>query len=105
MAAICSTILGNRPEFCIAIVSAVPVDTSPRILLVASTKTWLPDAPPTDSSASTSGTPAANMVARVRVQRAMVAFSITAPKIGNLSITRSMNICTLRERFHACSKA
>ena len=35
----------------------------------------LPEAPPTESSASTSGTPAANMVERVRSQRAMVAFS------------------------------
>ncbi len=105
IAAICSTMLGNRPEFCIATVSAVPVDTSPRIRAVPSTNTWLPDAPPTESSASTRGTPAANMVARVRVQRAMVAFSMTGPKIGSLSTSRSITICIFFDRFHACRKA
>jgi hypothetical protein len=38
----------------------------------------LPEAPPTESSASTSGTPAANMVDSVRVQRAMRIFDQVA---------------------------
>ena len=88
-----------------ATVSEVPVDTSLRILVVASTNTWLPEAPPTESSASTRGTPAANMVDSVRVQRAMVAFSITGPKIGRRSINLSMVICSLRERLHAWKNA
>src|SRR5688572_30899548 len=62
MAAICRTIDGNTPVDCMEVVSAVPVETSFWICSVASTKTALPDAPPTESSASTSGTPAANMV-------------------------------------------
>ena len=43
---------------CMAVVSAVPVETSRWIFSVASAKTALPDAPPTESSASTKGTPA-----------------------------------------------
>ncbi|MNC97896.1 hypothetical protein D3C83_157020 [compost metagenome] len=64
----------------------------------------MPAAPPTESSASTSGTPAANMVESVRVQRAMVAFLIRSPNMGILSISRSMKICTASERFHASRK-
>ena len=99
MATICSTILGNRLLFCIATVRLVPVLTSLWIFFVASKYKALPAAPPTESSASTSGTPAANMVDRVRVQRAMVAFSITAPKIGSLRDSRSMKYCIFFERF------
>ena len=62
----------------------------------------LPDAPPTESSASTSGTPAANMVDSVRSHRAMVALRITGPKIGSLSISLSMKNCTAGDRFQAC---
>ena len=64
----------------------------------------LPDAPPTESSASTRGTPAANMVASVRVHRAMHDFSTSAPKIGILIITRSITCCTRSLRRHACIK-
>ena len=42
----------------------------------------MPEAPPTESSASTSGTPAANMVESVRVQRAMTALRIRSPNTG-----------------------
>jgi hypothetical protein len=42
----------------------------------------LPEAPPTESSASTSGTPAANMVDSVRVQRAITDLLIRSPKTG-----------------------
>ncbi len=59
----------------------------------------LPAAPPTESSDSTSGTPAANMVASVLVQRAMVALRITSPKMGALSKAVSMNRCTFGERL------
>ena len=62
MAHICSTITGNTPVACIEVVSAEPVETSFWIFSVASAKTALPEAPPTESSASTSGTPAANIV-------------------------------------------
>jgi hypothetical protein len=64
----------------------------------------LPAAPPTESSASTSGTPAANIVESVRVQRAMDDFFTSSPNSGSLSMSRSMNICTASERFHAARK-
>ena len=51
----------------------------------------LPDAPPTESRASTRGTPAANIVDRVRVQRAMVALRITSPKRWLSSLTNCVN--------------
>src|SRR3990172_7156707 len=98
---ICSTMFGNTPEFVIAAVRLLPVLTSLWICLVAIQYTWLPEAPPTESSASTSGTPAANMVASVRVQRAMVDLRITSPNTGSFRLSRSMNICTASERFHA----
>src|SRR5258707_10380639 len=41
------------------------------------------------------------MVESVRVQRAMVDFLIKSPKTGSLSIVRSMNIWTGKERFHS----
>src|SRR5712671_5346808 len=39
-----------------------------------------------------------------RVQRAMVDFLIRSPKTGSLSIVRSMNIWTGKERFHSARK-
>ncbi len=60
----------------------------------------LPDVPPTESSASTSGTPAANIVDSVRVQRATTDFSTRSPKIGILSMSRSMKNCIFSDRFH-----
>ena len=59
----------------------------------------LPVAPATDSRASTSGTPAANMVDSVRAKRAMAALFRIGPMIGNFSIMRSRNWRILRERF------
>src|SRR3982074_1399629 len=44
------------------------------------------------------------MVESARVQRAMVDFLIKSPKTGNLSIVRSMNIWTGKERFHSARK-
>src|SRR5260370_42086739 len=44
------------------------------------------------------------MVESVRVQRAIVDFLIKSPKTGNLSIIRSMNIWTGKERFHRARK-
>jgi hypothetical protein len=64
----------------------------------------LPEAPPTESSASTSGTPAANMVDSVRVQRAMTDLLIRSPKTGTRSSSRSMNICIFSERFQDSKK-
>src|SRR5258705_13161375 len=40
----------------------------------------------------------------VRVQRAIVDFLIKSPKTGRLSIVRSMNIWTGKERFHSARK-
>ena len=65
-AIICTTMLGNRPVFSIARCRRWPVATSSRIFSTAFSYTMLPQAPATDSSASTSGTPAANMVDSVR---------------------------------------
>src|SRR6185437_7402524 len=59
----------------------------------------LPDAPPTASSDSTSGTPAANIVCSVRVQRAIVAFSRMPPTIGSLSDSRCTMKRTLSDRL------
>src|SRR5258708_27371947 len=44
------------------------------------------------------------MVESVRVQRAIVDFLIKSPKTGNLSIIRSMNIWTGKDRFHRARK-
>ena len=85
-------------------VSAEPVETSCWIFSVASAKTALPEAPPTESSASTSGTPAANIVDSVRVQRAIDDLLTRSPKTGTRSSRRSMNFCIFIERFHACRK-
>ena len=71
---------------------------------MASAKTALPEAPPTESSASTSGTPAANIVERVRVQRAIDDLLTRSPNTGTLSSSRSMYFCILMERFHVCRK-
>ncbi|MCY1547841.1 hypothetical protein D9M68_839210 [compost metagenome] len=104
MAVIWITIEGNRLTLVMAVVRLVPVETSCWILAVASPYTELPDAPPTESRASTSGTPAANMVASVRVQRATQDFSISVPKTGMRSSRRSMTFWTRSLRFHACRK-
>jgi len=90
MATIWVAIFGNIPAPCIAAVRLVPVLTSVWIFFVASTYTALPDAPPTESSDSTRGTPAANIVAKVLVQRAMVALRMTSPKIGACNSVLSM---------------
>ena len=91
--------LGNTPTFCMAPVRVPPWLTSRWIILVASKYTTLPAAPATELSASTSGTPAANMVANVRVHRAIEALRITPPKIGSLSIILSMTSCIFLLRF------
>ena len=91
--------LEKQSLFCIDTVRLVPVLTSGWIFLVAVMYTQLPDAPATESSASTSGTPAANMVDRVRVQRAMVALRMMSPKTGSRSVSRSIAACILSERF------
>ena len=82
MAHICNTMEGKMLALVMALVRLVPVDTSCWMRSVALEKTELPDAPPTESSASTKGTPAANMVDSVRVHRAITDFSTNAPKIG-----------------------
>src|SRR4029079_12536458 len=104
MAHICSTITGKTPVACIEVVSAEPVETSFWIFSVASAKTALPEAPPTESSASTSGTPAANIVESVRVQRAIDDLLTRSPKTGMRSSNRSMNFCIFTERRHDCMK-
>ncbi|MNN99003.1 hypothetical protein D3C81_2185410 [compost metagenome] len=58
--------LGNTPVVRMEKFSWVPADTSCLILPTALRKTTLPVAPATESSASTSGTPAAKVVAKVR---------------------------------------
>src|SRR6185295_2434393 len=104
IAHICSTMDGNTFALVMATVRLVPVETSCWIFCVAISYTELPEAPPTESSASTSGTPAANMVDRVRVQRAIAAFLSSGPKIGALRLSLSMKICTASERFQASRK-
>ncbi len=64
----------------------------------------MPDAPPTESSASTSGTPAANIVASVRVQRAIDDLRTRSPKIGACSSRRSITACIFGLRFHDWKK-
>ncbi|MNC89350.1 hypothetical protein D3C83_52710 [compost metagenome] len=65
----------------------------------------MPEAPATDSRASTSGTPAANIVESVRVQRAIDDFLTKSPNTGMRSISRSMKICIFSERFQVQKKA
>ncbi|MNR39762.1 hypothetical protein D3C85_1579940 [compost metagenome] len=50
--------------------NCMPVETSCFTFITAFLNTTLPLAPATESRASTSGTPAANVVARVRAKRA-----------------------------------
>jgi hypothetical protein len=64
----------------------------------------LPAAPPTESSASTSGTPAADIVERVRNHRAMVALRMTGPNSGIFNKMRSITTCIAGERRQACMK-
>ena len=87
---ICNTIDGKSLVFVIALVRLAPVLTSVWMRLVPAAYTMLPAAPATASSDSTSGTPAANMVESVRVQRAIVAFSRICPITGILSPMRSI---------------
>ncbi len=101
MPVICTAMFGNTAEFCIDCARLVPMLTSVWICLVASRKTALPEAGPTESSASTSGTPAAKVVASVRDQRATEAFISSSPITGIFSIVRSTRRWTLGERFHA----
>jgi hypothetical protein len=56
-------------------------------------------APPTESSASTSGTPAANMVDSVRVQRATVALRMIVADDREAQQQRSTAICIAVERL------
>ena len=65
---------------------------------MACTYTALPEAPPTESSASTSGTPAPNIVDNVRVQRASTALRISSPNTGTRRNRRSIAICMRSER-------
>ena len=76
------------------------METSFWICSVASANTALPDAPPTESSASTSGTPAANIVASVRVQRATADLCTRSPNTGTFSSRRSIVFCIFSERLH-----
>ena len=71
---------------------------------MASAKTALPEAPPTESSASTSGTPAANIVDSVRVQRATDDLLTRSPNTGTRSSRRSITFCIFSERFHDSMK-
>src|SRR3989344_5917782 len=87
-----------------AAVRLVPVETSCWIFSVAMEYTELPEAPPTESRASTSGTPAANIVDRVRVQRATQDLSIKNPKNGIFNKNPSIKICIFSFLFQACMK-
>ena len=66
MATIWVAMLGNMPDCDIVNCNWVPVATWSRMVKMASVKTMLPAALATESIASTSGTPAANMVDSVR---------------------------------------
>ncbi|MCY1378581.1 hypothetical protein D9M69_662280 [compost metagenome] len=61
---------GKTPVVRMEKFSCMPVETSDLTLRTAFLKTTLPLAPATESSASTRGTPAAKVVARVRAKRA-----------------------------------
>ena len=93
MAAICSTMVGNTPVAGHRGGQRRAGGDVLLDLLGGRTQTELPEAPPTESSASTSGTPAANMVDSVRVQRAMTDLLIRSPNTGNIfSSSRSMHL-------------
>src|SRR3989344_5730813 len=85
-----------------AAVRLVPVETSCWIFSVAMEYTELPEAPPTEARASTSGTPAANIVDRVRVQRATQDLTNKAQKIGIVNSPRSISFCIFSFLFQAC---
>src|SRR3546814_13893260 len=72
---------------------------------VCSSDLRLPVAPATLSIASTSGTPALNVTARVRAKRAIDELCSTLPITGTFSSTRSAVYCSLGERLYAYMKA
>ena len=73
--------------------------TSSLMRSTAFSYTMLPVAPATVASASTSGTPALKVTARVREKRAMAELCRIWPMTGTFSRARSMNSAKARERF------
>ena len=72
---------------------------------VACSNTELPVAPATDCIASTKGTPAANIVANVRANRAIADFSKIAPITGIFRENLSRPCRTAKDRFLALINA
>jgi hypothetical protein len=64
-------------------------------------QTTFPAAPAVDSSASTSGTPEANVVESVRENRAMTASCTTPPMMGSLSACAPSQSANFFERRFA----
>ncbi|MNP37191.1 hypothetical protein D3C76_1306260 [compost metagenome] len=83
MAHICCISRGNRPLLAIAKLKDWPLARSLRRRSTACSYNGLPQAPATGPSASTSGTPAANDVDKVRAKRARAALLSKSPTIGS----------------------
>ena len=83
----------------------MPVETSSFMRSVACSNTELPVAPATDCIASTKGTPAANIVAKVRANLAIADFSKIAPITGILERTYLDRVVNATERFLALINA
>ena len=67
--------------------------------------TELPAAPETESSASTNGTPAAKVVARVREKRAIIELKTMSPITGSRSMILSITSENATDRFSPSLKA
>ncbi len=93
--------LGKTPVLRIEKFSCIPVDTSWRMRSTARLKTTLPVAPATESSASTNGTPAANVVDKVRANRATADLYISVPTSGSFSSQVSLRSRSAWEVFSA----
>src|SRR5690606_1409743 len=96
---------GNVPVVRMEKLSCMPLETSLLTLLVAVRNTTLPVAPATESSASTSGTPAAKVVDKVRAKRATDDLYRMSPTTGTFSISLSNQLRNFSERVCACLKA
>ncbi len=94
--------LGNKSAARIESASCVPLETSFFICMMASKYTTLPAAPAAESSASTSGTPAAKVVDKVRVNLATHDLSMSSPMTGILSESFSWPSLKAWDRLCIC---
>ena len=97
IAIICTTISGNTEVERIPTFIGIPADTSFLTNKIASRNTALPAAPAAESNAPIRGTPAAKVVAKVRVNLATEAFIRMSPIKGIFRIFLSTASLSFRD--------